>query len=489
MMKTPFSFYVIGLVSILSQVPGQSFAEEAKIMSKDARIKHIRVNREVTWSIIENLITLNEYDLADSVLEEHLRVDVKDGKSWLFKSQILARQGKKDEARTCIVKAKKQIADSEPEMLLYAESELAMAEGNSKKGLEGFKKIAAGDSPLAKKAQKTVDAIEAKKQDRRIASLSVFPGLIEPKSVHKLDQRKLDVQPELSLPWTANVNLSLMTGYDANILQISDSIVPFASDLGSAYSALGLQGALSGGALGGVLSFTGATAYTRNLSSIAEGLNNLNLSGGMQWAPTPDQSSNFAWSLGVNTATTFMESSSYRLFFISTTFQPTLAYRINSLMNAEMSLNYAINRFPGVELTSARDNRAGSQYGASLGLRGMVAATSYSTGVAYAQQKTEGENFNTNSLSLNASVSQPISFWKSSLNPGVGFTKVQYPNSDTGRDDNMYSANLGWDVPVLIGGESFRTTSSLGWSHVNSKDESATFTKTTLTLQVVYAIK
>jgi len=117
-MKIPFSFYVIGIVSILNSVPFLANAEEAKTMNKETRTKHIRVNREVTWSIIENLITLNEYDLADSVLEEHLRVDVKDGKSWLFKSQILARQGKKDEARACISKAKKQIADSEPEMLL-----------------------------------------------------------------------------------------------------------------------------------------------------------------------------------------------------------------------------------------------------------------------------------------------------------------------------------------------------------------------------------
>ena len=249
-------------------------------MSKKTRTTHIRVNREVTWSILENLITLNELDLADSVLEEHLKVDVMDGRSWLFKSQILSRKGKKEEARVCIAKAKKWIADSEPDMLLYSESELAMAEGNRKKGLEGFKKLAASNGPLPAKAQKVVDTIEAKQKDRRIAPLTAIPGLIEPKTIHELKKtEKADASTVTdSYPWSANANLSLLTDYDANILQIADSIVPFASNLGSAYSSLGLQGVVSGGALWGVTSFSGAAAYSKNFNSLAEGLNNFNLS-------------------------------------------------------------------------------------------------------------------------------------------------------------------------------------------------------------------
>jgi tetratricopeptide (TPR) repeat protein len=493
-MRASFGCYsVVLLVAGISA--SASFAVEvAPRMSSEKRVKHIRVNREVTWSIIENLITLNELELAESVLDEHLKVDVMDGKSYLFKAQVMSRQGKKEEASRCIKRATKLIADSEPEMLLYAQSELAIAEGNREKGLEGFKKLAGGEGPLAEKARRSVDAIEVaeqKRANRKIASLSFLPGLIEPKSVQQLVRRprtEEDRKDELE-SWSSNVNMSLLTGYDANILQIADSIVPFASNLGSMYSALGTQGVLSGGAFGGLLSLTGAGAYTRNFNPLAEGLNNINLSAGLSWMPKPVENSRFGWSIGLNSAATFMESASYNLFFLSTALSPTFAYRINSLMNAEVSVNYGINRYPGVELTSAKDNRAGSQYGGSAGIRGIFGDTGYSTGVSYSQQKTEGDNFDTNSVSANASINQPISFLNSTLSPGISYTKVRYPNSDTGRDDSMYSATLAWNVPLTVAGENFKTTTTLGWSHVDSKDLSATFTKSTMMLQVVYALK
>jgi hypothetical protein len=79
----PYSGVLLGLA--LAQT--SAFAlEKPTGISAETRANHIRVNRELTWSTIENLITLNEFGLAGSVLEEHLAVDPKDGKSWLFKS-------------------------------------------------------------------------------------------------------------------------------------------------------------------------------------------------------------------------------------------------------------------------------------------------------------------------------------------------------------------------------------------------------------------
>jgi hypothetical protein len=68
-------------------------------------------------------------------------------------------------------------------MLLYSESELAILEGRTEEGLTGLRKIAANGGPLASKALHAVSSVEGKQPGRKIASLSRFPGLIEPKVV------------------------------------------------------------------------------------------------------------------------------------------------------------------------------------------------------------------------------------------------------------------------------------------------------------------
>jgi hypothetical protein len=72
------SFICVGLPQAVAQTKSTAIS---KTMSAEQRANHVRVNRELTWTMLENLITLGEFGVAESVLNEHLRVDPKDGRS------------------------------------------------------------------------------------------------------------------------------------------------------------------------------------------------------------------------------------------------------------------------------------------------------------------------------------------------------------------------------------------------------------------------
>ncbi len=380
-------------------------------------------------------------------------------------------------------------------MTRYSEAEYLFASGKRDAAIREFESLAKTNDPIGNKAQKVLDGLnDARRSGRKVASIAYIPGLIEAKVVKEprmFTETKKEITEEQkpSMPWSFNANASLLSGYDANILQISDSMAPSASNLGSLFTSVGLQGVVSGGFLGGVLSVSGSGGYTMNSNELATGLNNITAAGGLQWGPTPSAGSSFAWTLGGNVASTFMESGDYGLYFLNYTVQPTLSYRISSYLNADLSGSYGINKYPGVSVESDRDNRGGYQYGGILGLRSVLGETSLGSSVSYTKQISTGDNFKTNGLALSANAANPLRFWNSSLSANLGWSSVQYPTSDTSRADQIYSAGLGWEVPVHLWSQKFKTTSSFGWSHVDSTDDAANFTKLFFNLQLVYAIK
>lgn len=458
-----------------------------------SRAQHIRVNRELTWSMLENLITLKEYRVARSVLEEHLRVDPLDGRSWLLMGHVDAGLGQTQESEKAIRRGKKILNGSEDRMVRYAEAELALAKGNRGGAKAKFAALASGDDALAEKARRALPAFEAK-NGRSVASISGVPGLVEPKVLREIPDatntaNASDLEPAFQMPWSANLNLSLLSGYDANILQISDSIAPSAAGLGSFYSTAGLQGVFAGSGLGGVLSVSGSLGYTYNFAEIASGLNNLSTSAGLQWSTPPSGISRVGFSMGWVTSGSFMESGGYGLYALSSTLQPTLAVRISDSVNMDWSVNGGINQFPGVELTSTQDDRSGTQAGTNLGVRSLIGSGQLGISFGYARQFATGDNFKTVSYNSALSYSRGLPWLQSTVNGTLSYSMVSYPLSDTSRNDRLASATVGWSAPFKIWDQKFQVSPSMNWSSSSSNVDSASFSKTALNLQVVYAIK
>ncbi len=472
-----------GLIcGLLFLTPSPFARAESAPTGKAARI---RVNRELTWSMLENLITIGETQVAQAVLAEHLRVDPQDGRSWIFLGQVQLRNGETGNAKASLKKARELVAFNEPRMLAYAEAELKLATGKTQDGEKLMKRLANQPGEIGKKARKALAALEAGKGERSPASIVGIPALIEPRKVSKAEISKPE---DPSIPWKGSANLSLLTGYDANILQIADSLAPAAANLGSPLSTLGLQGVLSGGGLGGTLSISGAAAYTRNFSELAAGLNNFSLSSGIQWAPRPNAQSRVAATLSLGASTVLMESAGYGFYTLSYSAQPTLIVRMSDQWVWEVSGSGAVNQFPGAEVATSSDDRTGPQAGVSTAARGTLGAWSLSTSIAHTRQFATGANFRTQANSLSATVSHPLPFLNSSFNSLIGFSQVNYPQSDTSRSDQLTSGSLTWEVPVKLGTDTLRTQTSLGWSQSASSDEVADFSKYVLNFQVIYGL-
>ncbi len=455
---------------------------EAAPSRKSARI---RVNRELTWSMLENLITIGETQVAQAVLAEHLRVDPQDGRSWIFLGQVQLRNGEAANAKASLKKARELVAFNEPRMLAYAEAELQLATGKKQDGERLMKRLAVQPGEIGRKARKALAALEDGKAGRSPAAIVGIPALIEPRKVSKAE---VSTPEAPAIPWKGSANLSLLTGYDANILQIADSLAPAAANLGSPLSTLGLQGVLSGGGLGGTLSLSGAAAYTRNFSELAAGLNNFSLSSGIQWAPRPNAHSRVAATLSLGASTVLMESANYGLYTLTYSAQPSLIVRLSDLWIWEVSASGAVNQFPGAEAATANDDRTGPQAGVSTAARGTLGSWSLSTGVAHTRQFAAGTNFRTQANSLTATVSRPLPFLNSSVTTLIGYSQVAYPQSDTSRADQLTSGSLTWEVPVKLGADALRTQTSLGWSQSASSDDAADFSKYVLNFQVIYGL-
>ncbi len=497
-LKLALLLLVAGSVWVL---PGRLLASDTDVKTSTERAARIRVNRELTWSILENLLTLNELNVAHALLKEHLRVDVLDGRSWLLLSQTQVRLGKTEDAAESVLKGKKILKRSEPALVRYAESEVELARGNTLGAYLGFQSLKKLKGPMGEKARRALAQLNSKKK-RSLASIQRIPGLVEPKNASAIPEIKktrkpaslfslapaLEAPPPPKIPWTWTANASLTSGYDTNILQISDDLAPQAAGLGSAFNSVGAQGVTSGGALGGMLSLSGSGAYTYNYSSTASGLNNFNAMAGAQWSTVPAPDSRFAFLLGSMVLGTFMESGGYALYSLNSSVTPTLAFRVTPTFNLDLSVSGGMNQFPGAEITTDADDRSGSQLGVTLGANTLLGGNQFGLSLGYARQFSEGANFRTIGYTSSLLWSRQLGWKKSSLTGSLGFSSVQYPENDSDRADSLYSASMGWGLPLELWSQKLNLNSNLGWQSSSSSVESANFSKFTLNLLVVYAI-
>jgi tetratricopeptide (TPR) repeat protein len=477
--------------------------------------------------MIENLSSLNEFRLSESILQEHLRNKRNDAHAHLLMSSVYSSWSKFNQARSSFESASKyKNENTDTAFLDYQNALLLGVEGKSSESISILKKLSNHPSlKIAAKANRALLEIEKNSQKaispwlerrhvnrRELNELSMQrlrQAQAEESASQSISTKPVDAQVSTvamdtnalklgeiakvssragwwPLNFTVNSSVNVGSTYDSNILQIPDKLAPLVSDKSGIVHSGSVQLGASSGFGPGNLSATAAVSTSINANQDASNLNSFNGSNNLQWT-ADETSSGLSWGITNSLTGSFMNTDGYKLYNWANSTGLVVAKRLNESFGMDVSVNGGQQKFPGVAVINSNDDRNGPTMGAAVNLNGTLGELGLGTGFNWSRQSAKGINFKTTGSTVSVSASRPVSLLKSQIALNGSATKSQFPDAERSRTDSQLSSSVTWSFPVSILSEKTKLSFSGSGQSSDSSLPDAAFTKYTISAAVDHA--
>ncbi|MFZ9520045.1 MAG: hypothetical protein ACO3A4_06155 [Silvanigrellaceae bacterium] len=486
-----------------------------------------KIDNDLLTGMIENLSSLNEFKLSESILQEHLRNKGNDSQAHLLLSAVYSSWKKYKQSRSSLdssLKFKNENTDSA--FIEYQSALLLGVEGKTEECISILKKLSESPSlKIATKANRALSEIgmnpqkgispwlerrhisrrelnelsmqrlrEAEAEERANGKVSIESvDLKTGKVAMDTSAVRLETIARISgwstwwpLKFTVNSSVNLGSTYDSNILQIPDKLAPLVSDKSGIVHSGSAQLAASSGFGPGNLSATAAVSTSINANQDASNLNSFNGSNNLQWT-ADETSSGLSWGITNSLTGSFMNTDGYKLYNWANSTGLVVAKRLNESFGLDVSVNGGLQKFPGVAVINISDDRNGPTVGAAVNLNGSVGEFGLGTGFNWSRQSAKGINFKTTGSTISLSASRPISLLKSQISVNGSATRSQFPEAERSRTDSQLSSSVTWSFPVSIVSEKTKMSLSGAGQSSDSSLPDAAFKKYTLSAAVDHA--
>jgi hypothetical protein len=513
----------------LDSAKGFAQQERKKQLSKQRLSKSVqeKIDNELLTGMIENLCSLNEFRLAETILKEHLINKKNDAHVLLLLSSVYSGWKKFPLSRAMLDEAIKYKNENTDAAFLEYQSALLLAlENKSSESLELLTKLSGHPSiKLAAKANKAIAELKANPRNplppwlerrhisrRELSEISMQrlnkAQKEEASAVKETSQKEPPESATVSMntnqaqlagiatvsalsPWwpmrfSSSASVNLGSTYDSNILQIPDKLAPLVSDKSGIVHAGSFQVGANSGFGPGNVTITAAASTSINANKDASNLNSINASNNLQWT-ADETASGFGWGLTNALSGSFMNTDGYKLYNWSNSTGLILAKRVNNSFGVDISGHAGLQRFPGVKVVSNNDDRNGPTVGAACNLNASLGDASLSSGVAWSKQNSKGKNFRTTGTTLSLNATKPFQLLTSQVSFNASATRSAFPEAERSRTDSLFSSTLSWGFPVPMLSERTKLSFSAGNQMSKSSLPDAAFTKYTISAAVDHA--
>ncbi|MEY4066021.1 MAG: hypothetical protein RIR26_2229 [Pseudomonadota bacterium] len=524
-------FVLLGLLNSLFLVPTEAVAQPSKKRNekKHSVAKPVRdlIDNEILTGMIENLASLNEWRLCESILQEHLKNKPNDPHVLLLLSAVYSSWQKFPQSQQTLAQAKKHAnANTNAAFMQYQTALLFAHDKRTEESLAILKALGEDSSlKVTAKANRAIAELKANPDaplppwlERKHVSRSELNALarekmkkaqaeadsteVESVKIGKEDMSQVALNGSVvrlgqisgvsggnrwwPLIVSGSASINLGSTYDSNILQIPDKLAPLVSDKSGVVNSGSLQAAASSPFGPGLLSGSAAVSSSLNANQDASNLNSFNASNTLQWS-TDESAEGYSWGVTNALNGSFMNIQGYKLYNWANSTSLLLAKRFNSVLSGDVSVNGGLQKFPGVAVNSVNDDRNGPTAGAGVNLSAALPDVTLGGGVSWSQQNAKGKNFKTNGATASLSASRPLQLLKSQIALSSTATRSAFPKAEQKRSDVLLNTSLNWGFAVTPISEKTKLSFTGAYQSSSSSLPDAAFKKYTLSAAVDHA--
>lgn len=517
----------LSLVFVNSGAHAQQKQPSQGSKSRISKSVQEQIDNQLLTGMIENLSSLNEFRLSESILQEHIRNKKTDAHALLLLSSVYSSWNKFPQARRYFDEAFRfKNENTDPVFLDYQKALLLGIEDKTDESGAILKKLSSHSSlKISVKANRALAELNANPKkpippwlERRHISRSELNEISmqrlktaqdnevaeegKPAAQEKSDSSVVAMNSNAvqlggiakvssvsrwwPLNFSATTSVNLSSTYDSNILQIPDKLAPLVSDKSGIVHAGSLQAGANSPFGNGSLNITAAASTSVNANKDASNLNSINTSNNLQWT-AEESSAGMSWGITNALAGSFMNTDGYKLYNWSNSTGVVFARRFGAEFGADISANGGLQKFPGVAVNNTKDERNGSTMGAALNLSGSVAGVALGGGAAWTKQDAKGTNFRTNGTTISVNASRPFQFLSSQLSINASSTRSKFPEAERARTDSQLSSSVNWGFPFKLLSERTKLSFSGSRQSSDSSLPDAAFKKYTFSAAVDHA--
>lgn len=420
----------------------------------------METNREIIRTIANFHLEHQEFIPAQYLLAEHLREDARDAHAWNLLG--LAYLGAKNlpQAAQSFYTASTTVTDAHKGIYLYNYADALIQSGDQHRA-KTVLELASRESSVAEASRRAMEQLA--------------PG-------RPLPTLELASESQ-SGEWDSS--LSVGSGYDSNVLLISNESIATVSRSNTASPFLSAQAKLeySRAAGSGGIGIEGQAAFTYETNSAAQKFNTLYAAGELAWeGARPGPGGGFYSRVANSFDSSWLKSDGYKFYGLTEAigWTGTLKHGRKAETILELPLRYQLfARDPGAD---AIDDRTG------LGVR--PAATHrlgfwralFSASAQYERHLAHGSNYRAHSLLVPVSLTVPL-IWSVIGSVGAEWSRTFYSESNPVRRDTGLRSWLSFGRRF---GSDFFAGLDYGYRKNDSNVESATYEKHSATLTVTY---
>tara|TARA_Y100000590_G_C15740371_1_gene1020055 strand:+ start:2495 stop:3919 length:1425 start_codon:yes stop_codon:yes gene_type:complete len=426
-------------------------------VSSNASAIDNETNREIARTISQFYLEQKNFEEAENTLISHLKEDPKDHRAWNLLGLSYSRDGQTRRAASAFYRASRRSQGTIRAVYLYNYANMLNQIGKGKQA----KKILNFVNRYDETEESANHALEVMKPRQPLPDLKMTPPAV----------------------WS--LSSTLTTGYDSNVLLISDSSSPAtaASSMASPVFIPAIRFGYEKPWLGGSFVAGGNSSFSYYSNVTTQSFNTWYTGLTSSWKKLPEFGKGWGIQVGDTFSLTFLNSNSTFNWFSwvnSVDFQTFYYFSETSYLTFSSPIKY--QSFNLSEGTIAENDRTGFGVKPGVAFQSVLGKSIYSFGIHYDIVFASGKNFKSNTIEVPFWINLPI-FWNLSWRLDGTFSSIDYPTNTSNRRDLRFYAGTSLTKRWF---EGFSTTVDYHLTRNNSNLTTADFTKHVGTVAVSY---